>query len=44
MNCREPKFQMTPLMIASLRGSVDMVLFLTEKGANVNLKDIKGFN
>lgn len=44
VNCRESKFQMTPLMIASLRGSVEIVLFLAENGANVNLKDAKGFN
>ena len=42
VNCKEPKFQMTPLMIASLRGSRDIVLFLINSGANVAAKDVKG--
>ncbi len=42
INCRESKFQMTPLMIASLKGSREIVLFLIQYGANVSLKDIKG--
>ena len=43
INCRENKFQMTPLMIASLKGSREIVLFLIQNGANVSLKDIKGY-
>lgn len=42
VNCREPRFKMTPLMIASLRGSRDIVLALIQAGANPTLKDIKG--
>ncbi len=43
INCREGKFQMTPLMIASLKGSREIVLFLINNGANVSLKDAKGY-
>jgi ankyrin repeat protein len=43
INCREPKFQMTPLMIAGLRGSRDIVLYLINHGANVALRDVKGY-
>jgi len=42
INFREPKFHMTPLMIASLRGSRDIVVHLINHGANVSLSDIKG--
>ena len=42
INCREHRFQMTPLMIASLRGSRDIVLALIQAGANLTLKDVKG--
>jgi ankyrin repeat protein len=34
---------MTPLMIASLKGSREIVLFLINNGANVSLKDAKGY-
>jgi hypothetical protein len=43
VNCREPKYQMTPLMIASLQGSRDIIVFLIYFGANVNLRDSKGY-
>ena len=43
INCREPKFQMTPLMIASLRGSRDIVVYLINHGANISLTDIKRY-
>ena len=43
INFREPKFQMTPLMVASLRGSRDIVVHLIKYGANVSLSDIKGY-
>ena len=42
IDCREPKYQMTPLMIASLKGSRDIVVCLTKHGANVKLKDSRG--
>lgn len=42
VNFREPKFHMTPLMVASIRGSRDIVLYLIKHGANVSLRDIKG--
>jgi ankyrin repeat protein len=34
---------MTPLMVASLRGSRDIVVHLIKYGANVSLSDIKGY-
>ena len=43
LNFRESKFQMTPLMIASLRGSRDIVLLLIKCGANLTLRDVKGY-
>lgn len=43
VNCREHKFHMTPLMIASLQGSRDIVIYLIYYGANVNLRDTKGY-
>ncbi len=42
VNYREPKFQMTPLMVASIRGSRDIVLYLIKHGANISLRDVKG--
>ncbi len=42
INCRESRFQMTPLMIASLRGSRDIVLELLQAGADPAIKDVKG--
>ena len=42
VHVREAKFQMTPLMIASLRGSRDIVIHLISHGANVSMSDIKG--
>jgi ankyrin repeat protein len=43
LDCREPKFHMTPLMIASLKGSKEIVIFLISCGANIHSKDIKGY-
>ena len=42
IDCREPKYHMTPMMIASLKGSRDIVLYLAKYGANVKLKDSRG--
>jgi hypothetical protein len=44
VNCKESKFQMTPLMIASLQGSKDILIYLIYHGANINLRDVKGYN
>jgi len=43
INCREPKFKMTPLMIACLKGAKEIVEYLIDNGAILSLKDIRGF-
>ena len=42
LNCRESRFQMTPLMVASVRGSRDIALALVAAGADARLKDARG--
>ncbi len=43
VNFKEPKYSMTPLMIASVQGSRDIVVYLIHFNANINLRDIKGY-
>lgn len=43
VNCREAKFQMTPLMIASLQGCKDIIIYLIHFNGNINLRDSKGY-
>ena len=43
LDFREAKFQMTPLMIASLRGCHEIVAYLLKYGANISLRDVKGY-
>jgi hypothetical protein len=42
VNCKESKFQMTPLIIASVQGQKDIVSILLTHNAKIQIRDVKG--